>query len=161
MPRSVTYGYRTCLPNVAAEFPSMGSRAPAAPARASIGSTVVTRPCYRNHDTARGPAGRARSRPGRRPASPAGAPPQPTRLRADDVQPLPGHSQCRWWPAGVSVPSQVHGIVLRRPDGIKGADGADGVADAMAQAPPLTPPSRRRGLPGVKEQERAGRAPKT
>jgi hypothetical protein len=34
-------------------------------------------------------------------------------------------------PAGVSVPSQVPGIVLRRPNAIKGADG---VADAINAA---------------------------
>lgn len=54
--------------------------------------------------------------------------------------------------AGASVPSRPW-IVLRRPNGIKGADG---VADAMAQAPPLTPPSRRRGLPGVKNGDEQG-----
>ena len=149
--------YRTLLPNSPLwdQERRLRQRAHLSVARSSRGratGTTTLRAALRAV-LGRGPVARL--------ASPAGAPPQPTRLRADDVQPLPGHSQCRWWPAGVSVPSQVHGIVLRRPDGIKGADGADGVADAMAQAPPLTPPSRRRGLPGVKEQERAGRAPKT
>jgi hypothetical protein len=54
---------------------------------------------------------------------------------------LPPTAQCipdtgKMAASRVSVPSQVPGILLRRPDGIKGADG---VADAMAQAPPVKP----------------------
>jgi hypothetical protein len=43
----------------------------------------------------------------------------------------------------ISAPSTVPGIVLRRLTGIKG--GLTAVADVMAQAPPLTPASQRRG----------------
>src|SRR5438270_13465835 len=57
MKRCVTLGYVACV----AEFPSMGSRPPAA---AHLTRVVVHRAVRPIHDTARGPAGRARSRPG-------------------------------------------------------------------------------------------------
>jgi hypothetical protein len=41
-------------------------------------SPGIPHPADPNHDTARGPTGRARSRPGHTAASPAGAPPRPT-----------------------------------------------------------------------------------
>ena len=59
---------------------------------------------------------------------------------------------------GVSVPSDVPGIVLRRLAGIKGTYG---VASAMAQAPPLTPWTRRRGRPGTRERGESRSSPPT
>jgi hypothetical protein len=95
---SVTTHYSACI----AELTSMGSRrrlrrrAHRLVARWSPGRTTgpTTLRAALRAVLGRGPVAR--------PASPAAAPPQPTRPRTDDVQPLPGHNQRLWWPAGGS-----------------------------------------------------------
>jgi hypothetical protein len=59
--------------------------------------------------------------------------------RYADARPISVHTEVL---TGISVPSGVPGIVLRRLADIRAPHG---VAAAMAQAPPLTPASRRRG----------------
>jgi hypothetical protein len=116
---------------------------------------VVTLPCNRIHDTARGPAGRARSRPGRTASVPdrCAATADAANERMDTQRSTDGPS-CRRGP-GSPFPHMSPGSSYAAPTASRAPMAS---LKRWRKAPPLTPPSRRRGLPGVKERGRAGRA---